>query len=69
MRKVVYTNSDEREAIINSAVSRGEYLIEDAITSEGKYLIFDTKTLQIKSQPPSIENRLKAVEDALLNML
>lgn len=40
IRKVFYTNNQERDALISQAEGLGEVLREDAITIEGNYLIF-----------------------------
>jgi hypothetical protein len=43
MRKVQYKTNVEREKLIKEAAERNEVLIEDAVLTDEKYLIFDFK--------------------------
>ncbi|WP_026487648.1 hypothetical protein [Caldanaerobius polysaccharolyticus] len=52
MRKVNYNTGEERETLLNEAEARGEYLIEDAILLNEKYLIFDTAPPQAPQPTP-----------------
>lgn len=68
MRKVPYETNEERNILIQEAQTNGEYLIEDAILLNEKYLIFDFKPLQLQSQP-SIEDRVTGLEAAVAAIL
>ena len=46
MEKVYYTTETERENVLSLAQKDGWVLTEDGITIHGKYLVFDTKTLE-----------------------
>ena len=50
MRKVNYNTEEMRNKLIEQAKQNGEYLIEDAILKDEKYLVFDTKPITINSK-------------------
>ncbi len=41
MRKVTYKTESQREKAMSEAIAKGEILVEDAILTNEKYLIFD----------------------------
>lgn len=68
--KIYYTSGTEREQTIKEKQAAGKYLVEDAITiDDGNYLIFDTVPPEPEPQPPSLDERLEALEMALLELL
>lgn len=42
MRKIYYNSEEERNSIERNASNKNWVLVEDAITSDGGYLVFDT---------------------------
>ena len=69
MRKVNYETVEEKNALIEQAIQNGEYLIEAAELMTENYLVFDTKPLPIEVLSPTIEERISALEEALLILL
>lgn len=68
MRRIVYNTNEERALLLENAKMNGEYLIEDVITIDGKYLIFDAMPLEPEPQLPSLDERLGAVELVILDL-
>lgn len=68
MRKANYETETEKNALIAQAEQNGEYIIEDAILSNEKYLIFDVTPLE-PPQLPTQEERLEALEVAMLELV
>jgi hypothetical protein len=69
MRKAIYTSDEERELLVKTAQSNGEYLIEDAITIDGKYLIFAAAPPEPEPQPePNPVLQLNDKVDILIQM-
>ena len=69
MRKVNYKTAEEKNALIEQAIQNGEYLIEAAELTTESYLIFDTEPLPIEVSHPTLEERISALEEALLMLL
>jgi hypothetical protein len=64
MRRVSYDTENERSALIEQAALQGEELLEDAITVDGKYLIFGNTICRA-----SIEERVADIEMAIAAIL
>lgn len=72
MLKVQYKTREEREQILANNV--GLYLIEEQNITEGNFLIFSDKpnehievTVATKEDYNILENRIKTLEDTVLN--
>lgn len=66
MVRIEYTSEQERSVIIDDQNADGLILVVEENIREGNFLTFDTEP---NVDPPTTEERLKAVEDALLSML
>lgn len=72
MRVVEYTDKteEERNQIVTDAIVAGEYLIQDAITAEGKYLTFSNNPLPDVINVPTPEESLwQIITDLQLNQV
>lgn len=63
MRKVNYETEQERDILIAQAKQNGERLVEDAILTDEKYLLFDT------SPPKPLQEPEPTPEEILLTAL
>jgi hypothetical protein len=66
--KHAYKSEKDRQALIDLGVSQNLYLIEDAITFKGNYLIFDTEApgtiplpehIRVKNKVNELIDRIK----------
>lgn len=66
IRKVTYIDNYDRNMLIQQAQARGEYLIEDAILFDEKYLTFDTVPKPEPSPQPPPEPTLEELQEQQL---
>jgi hypothetical protein len=57
------------ESVINEYESRGMFLIHTEILTEGSFLTFSDEPLRPQAYAPTPEERLEALEFALLDLL
>lgn len=67
MRKVTYITEEDKQRLLLEAKENGERLVEEGNTIEGNYLVFTSEPLLPKK--PTTEERLSALEEALLILL
>lgn len=77
MIKKLYSTDEERKQIIDDMLLNNKTLLEDVVRSSKKYLLFigpdETKPYILENPEPTetekLEQRLKATEDALLQLM
>lgn len=62
MIRIVFSNNDERESILDKQTSQGYVLIREENLLEGNYLVFG------EPRDPTPEERIKALEEERLGL-